>query len=336
MRTPIVGLLGLLASAPAVVAQAPPALPDADRVRIAEAFRLADALGDRVWPDWGKSPFVVLLVTPDREFLVRHPKPTDDFTPLGKDPTLGREVWSRKRTYPTNLLATFPAIGGVPTVVIGQPENTQAKTSARWVITLLHEHFHQLQSSRPGYYADVDALGLAGGDKTGVWMLNYPFPYTDPAVRDQFAATAKALAEALRARQKPEFAERLASYVSARGKFKSVLKADDYKYFSFQVWQEGVARYTEYRLAELASAECEPSERFRGLKDYAPFKDVARSIMDGIEKELVSVRLDKSKREVVYNIGAAECLVLDRARPGWRDRYFEEKFSLDAHFAAGK
>src|SRR5437764_6812404 len=45
-------ILGLMVLAPAADAQAP-AIPDVDRVRIAEAFRLADARGDRVWPGWG-------------------------------------------------------------------------------------------------------------------------------------------------------------------------------------------------------------------------------------------------------------------------------------------
>ncbi len=308
------------------------AMPEADRLRIAEAFRLADALGNRVWPDWDKAPFAVLLVTPEHEFLVRHPKPTEDFTLVGEDAALKGKVWARKRKHPTHLLATFPAVGGVPTVVIGQAENTEAKTSTRWVITLLHEHFHQLQNSQPRYYADVDALGLARGDQTGMWMLNYPFPYTAPEVKEHFTVLCKALAGALRARQQPEFSQKLASYMAARKKFQALLKADDAKYFAFQVWQEGIARYTECHLAELAAADYTPSKAFQELKDYTPFREVARALLSAIEKELETVQLDKAKRTVVYNFGAAEGLVLDRAHPDWRKRYFAEKFSLDGHF----
>jgi hypothetical protein len=335
MSLPTITLLGLLASAPAGDA-APPAFPDADRVRIAEAFRLADALGDRVWPGWGQAPFAVLLVTPEHEFLVRHPRPSADFTPLGGDAVLKHQVWFRKRQYPTGLLATFPAVGGVPTVVIGQAGNTESKTSSRWVITLLHEHFHQLQSSQPRYYPDVDALGLARGDRTGMWMLNFPFPYDDPGVKARFSAAAGALGEALRARGRPGFADRLAAYQAAREQFRSMLKPDEARYFAFQVWQEGVARYTEYRLAELAAEEYRPSAEFQALADYKPFREVAATILGGIETELASVQLDKARRTAVYNFGAAEGLVLDRANPDWRKRYFEERFSLDRHFPAAK
>jgi hypothetical protein len=332
MRVPLMAVLGTFVLASTAHAQKAPALPDADRVRIAEAFRLADALGDRVWPDWGKAPFAVLLVTPDHEFLIRHPKPSDDFTLVGEDALLKGKVWHRPRKFQKDLLATFPAVGGVPTCVVGQAENTEAKTSSRWVITLLHEHFHQLQESQPRFYAEVDTLGLGKGDMTGMWMLNYPFPYSTPEVRDQFSATAKALLRAVQAREKVDFGDELAAYLEARKKFRSLLKADEYKYFAFQIWKEGIARYTEYHLAELAASEYKPNKAFQELKDYQPFKEVAQTIRSALEKELESVQLDKAKRTVVYNFGAAEGLVLDRARPGWRKQYFEEKFALDKHF----
>ena len=69
------------------------------------------------------------------------------------------------------------------------------------------------------------------------------------------------------------------------------------------------------------------------MKDYQPYNKVAEDIRSRMEKELESVQLDKAQRTVVYNFGAAEGLLLDRARPGWRKKYFEEKFSLDKHFA---
>jgi hypothetical protein len=336
MLTALTALPLLLSGLSAAPAERPPELSGADRVRLAEGFRLAETLGNKVWPDWDKAPFAVLLVTPEHEFLVGHPKPSDDFQPLGEDGRLKGRVWFRARKFPTNLLATFPAVGGVPTVVIGQPEHTESKTSARWVITLLHEHFHQLQDSQPRFYAEVDALGLARGDMTGMWMLNFPFPYADAAVNARFTATRDALAQALRARRQPDFADKLAAYRQAREAFRDGLQPDDYKYWSFQVWKEGIARYTEYHLAELAGAEYRPGEAFRALPDFQPFSEVAAAILAGIEKDLGSARLDQAKRTVVYNFGAAEGLVLDRARPEWRRRYFTNKFTLDPHFRAGR
>jgi hypothetical protein len=332
----LVTLLGLVFYSPLLAADKPPTLPEADRVRVAEAFRLADALGNRVWPDWNKAPFAVLLVTADHEFLIRHPKPSDDFHLVGEDVELRGKVWRRPRKFPTLLLATFPAVGGVSTVVIGQAENTEAKTSTRWVITLLHEHFHQLQDTQPRFYADVDALGLARGDTTGMWMLNYPFPYANGDVKNLFSTMAHALGQALEARQRPDFGAKFAAYTRSRQQFRSLLKADDYKYFAFQIWKEGIARYTEYQLAELAAGDYQPGKEFQKLNDYRTYQEVAQDILSRMEKELASVQLDQAKRTVVYNFGAAEGLILDRARPGWRKQYFEDKFTLDKHFGSEK
>jgi hypothetical protein len=311
-----------------------PTLPEADRIRIAEAFRLAEALGNQVWPEWDKAPFAILLVTPEHEFLIRHPQPSDDFTLIGEDPVLKHKVWFRKRMFSTKLLATFPAVGQVPTIVVGQAENTEFNTSTRWVITLLHEHFHQLQNCQPRYFAGVDSLGLARGDQTGMWMLNYPFPYTETPVKDKFRVLCKLLGEALQARQEADFPAKLASYLQARAKFKEMLKPDDYKYLSLQLWQEGIARYTEYHFAKLASTRDEPSKNFQALKDYKPYKDVARDILTTIERALASAQLDKSKRLAFYPLGAAEGLLLDKANPQWRERYFRQMFSLDKCFAS--
>lgn len=330
MKThPILPLLFLTAIS--VFAAPQEKIPETDRIRIAETYRLASAYGNRLWPEWDKAPLAVLLVTPTQEFLIRHPRPSDDFTAIPVEKPLDGKIFRRDRKFAPDLLATFPAVGGVPTMVVGQAENTLAKASTRWVITLLHEHFHQYQNAQPGYYADVDALGLAKGDTTGMWMLNYDFPYAKPEVHESFAAMSESLAAALHARGKKDFAEKAAAYWDAKKKFKAALSADDYKYFAFQAWQEGVARYTEHHVAQWAAKEYEPTDEFQKLKDYRPFKEEAAAIFAGIERELLAPQLKESKRTAFYAIGAAEGLLLDELHPKWRDSYFKEKFSLDAH-----
>jgi hypothetical protein len=330
-------IIAVLSSGQAASARQRAGVPEADRVRVAEAFRLAAALGNRVWKGWDRVPFAVLLVTPEREFLIRHPRPADDFTFVGHDPLLQGDVYVRLRKYSPHLLATFPAVGGVPTVVIGQAENTRKQTSTPWVVTMLHEHFHQLQSSQPGYYADVEALKLSRGDQTGMWMLDYAFPYSSPDVNRQFNVMSRKLAEALRAGRKAGLPARVAAYLEARRKFEGMLSPDDYRYFSFQVWQEGVARYTEYRIAELAAEAYRPSRAFRALKDYKPFGVVAAEIRADLLKELTTLRLDGEnyKRAAFYPLGAGEALLLDRINPAWKRLYLTDKFYLERYFASG-
>ena len=320
------------AAPPAAPVSAAPTLPAADRVRLGEAFRIAEQLGDSVWAGWREVPFAVLLVTPSHEFLLRHPRPTADFARLGHDSLLGGEVLVRPRVFSPTLEATFPAVGGVSTVVIGDAERTR-KGSGAWVLTLLHEHFHQLQTTRPGYYAAVNALGLARGDTTGMWMLNYAFPYDSAAVRERFAAFTATAAAAIEApASTPADARaRLAAAVAARDRLRAALPADDYRYLSFQLWQEGVARYTEYALARLAASRYEPTPAFRALPDYRPFAEEARRLRERIAAGARAPELATARRVALYPAGAAVALLLDDGAPGWRSRYFAQPFSLDAH-----
>jgi hypothetical protein len=319
-----------------VSAQDKPRVNDIDRLRLAEAFRIGETLGNRIWDGWDKAPFAVLLVTPEHEFLIRHPKPSADFIPINYDSLLKSDIYYRKRTQPQGLLATFPLVGGIPTIVIGQAENTDKKTSTPWVVTLLHEHFHQLQYSQPTYYQEVNALGLSRGDQSGMWMLNYPFPYDWHEMKDHFSLLGRLLGDALQARNRSEFAARLSAYRQQRDELGKTLSPDDYRYFSFQMWQEGIARYTEYRIAKLAAGSYRPGKAFRALKDYRPFAEVAEQIKTGILNQLASGNLEEYKRVIFYALGAGEGLLLDRVNPQWRQRYFVEKFYLDKYFERAK
>lgn len=322
----------LLLSAQIVLAQDKPRVPDLDRIRLAEAFRIGDTLGNWIWAGWNKAPFAVLLVTPEHEFLIRHPRPSADFILINYDALLKSNVYYRKRTQPQNLLATFPIVGGIPTIVIGRAENTSQKTSTAWVVTVLHEHFHQLQYSQPGYYDDVNALGLSRGDQSGMWMLNYPFPYDWPEMKELFSLLSRSLADAVQARSRSTFPAKVSAYFKQRHELEKTLSPDDYRYFSFQKWQEGIARYTEYRIAKLAAGGSKPSKAFRDLKDYKPFGEVATKIKSSILNELTTGELADYKRVKFYALGAGEGLLLDRINPRWRRYYFVKKFYLEKYF----
>lgn len=332
LRTTLVVNFVLLLAASNVFSQEKPGLREIDRVRIAEAFRLSEKLGDELWIGWTKAPFAVLLVTPDKEYLLGHPRPSQDFTSLGYDSKLKSDVYYRNRKFATDLLATFPAVGGVSTIVIGQAENTASKTSTPWVITLMHEHFHQLQDTQPNFFKDVQGLNLSRGDQTGMWMINYPFPYETPEVSRQFSVLVQLLVEALQAKQIAVFSSKVAAYLEARSELKRMLSADDYKYLSFQLWKEGIARYTEDRVAHWAAEKYHPSSEFRQLKDFTTFAATAEQVRAGIIHELSTLKLEEYKRVAFYPVGAGEGLLLERVRPKWRSLYFAEKFDNSNYF----
>ena len=318
------GMFGLAQSQP----QTAPGISTTDRVRIREAYRLASQFGDRVWPTWHDAPFAFLLVTSEYEYLIHHGNPTADFTRLEADTLLGGPVFYRKRVFGAGMQATFPAVNGVNTIVLGQAENTSDKSSTRWVLTGLHEHFHQLVYSQPGYYADVTKLGLAHGDDTGMWMLNYPFPYDSTRVQEKFSAMTHALLAALAQTVPADLKKKVAAYRRAAREFRESVPAEAERYFAFQLWQEGVARYTELMLGELAARGGAPLPEFSALPDFAGYGAVAAQMRTKILSDLGSLSLAKSRREVVYSVGAAQALLLDRVTPGWKREYLKHRFRL--------
>ena len=308
---------------------AAPALDPIDRIRLAEFYRMNQILGDSIWPGWKKVPDAVLLICDSAEYLIRHPAPPAQFKSLGYDSLLAADVLWRPRVLPAHLLSTSPGMGGVATIMIGRAESTQSKASTPWVITLAHEHFHQWQMSQPWYYRSVDSLRLSSGDRTGMWMLNYPFPYDSEEFGDMFSALCRQLSVLLQTENADSLRARLRAYLSERERFQTNIKPADDRYFSFQVWQEGIARYVEWKITELAARNYKPSDAFIALPDYEPFEAVAQRFRQNFFKELTTQKLSESKRVAFYAFGAAEGMILSNLLPGWPTRYNKERFSVE-------
>lgn len=309
----------------------PPKLPDPDRARLAEAIRLGEAFRDRLWPGWGRTPVPILLVADSAEFLVDHPRPGPEFQPLGYDTLLGREVLWRPRRFPPGMLATFPAVGGLATVVIGTASGA-GKSSVDWVLTVLHEQFHQWQFSLPDYYRRTEALGLARGDTTGQWMLRYPFPYDSAPIRQAARRLGEALVLALDL-PPDRRAEALRRTVSARDGLRAILSAADWRYLEFQLWQEGVCRYLEYAAARAAGRSGPSFSAFRRLSDHEPYEAAAVRGRTRLRQELAELDLGRQRRVAFYALGAAMALLLEESRPDWKLAYADGRLELAAMLA---
>ncbi|MEP6573719.1 MAG: hypothetical protein ABJD11_13530 [Gemmatimonadota bacterium] len=318
-------------SASGAVAQSP-AIPLSDRIRLAELFRISEPVRGKVWPAWRETQVPVLLVTDSAEFLMHHPHPSAEFVSLGFDSVLHTVVWTRPRVFSPKLLATFPAVGGIPTVVVGNAEAT-GQSSAAWVVTLLHEEFHQFEYSQPDYYPGVEHLQLAHGDTSGMWMLNYPFPYDSAPVQGAMRSLGTALVRALDADRGHEAAA-LVEYRAARTALSRELSAEQERYLEFQLWQEGTARAIEYDCARRAARMGKPSAEFRALPDYLPYDSVAANIRSRVHNELQHVDLAERRRVSFYALGAGTAWLAERVVPDWQRRFLAQPYRLDQLFAS--
>lgn len=314
----------------AALGQTTPGLRFEDKIRIREALQISKQYGDNLFQGYHAAPFAILLVTDSTEFLINHPYPSPDFTNSGYDSFLQAPVYYRSRKFNPRFLATFPAVNGLSCIVVGTPENTE-KTSSDWVITLLHERLHQYQNAAPDYFASVNDLGLSGGDQSGMWMLNYPFPYDSLPVIQQYESYTKALHQLITNLYTKKYKSSLKKYLGERKKWKALLSEADYRYFSFQIWQEGIARHTEYKFLDLLAAYS-PSKEMRALPDFISFNELKSKMYRAEMENLVRNRLSETKRVCFYSVGFAEGLLLDKLNRSWPEKYLTEKFYIEKYF----
>ena len=297
----------LLAAALFPAAPPTPDAPTALAREIRSLRAISRTAGEAIWPGYGAAPFGLLLITDKREFLLCENRVPDGFTVGPIDPPTGCSSALRPRSgLPDNLLAAMPVFGPPSTLLMGTPAAT-GYTPVEWSRTILHEHFHQWQAALPGYYSRVNALGLSGGDTTGMWMLNFPFPYASPAAGSTYAAASRALRHALQLRGQPGFLKAYDRYQAKRAAFKAAVGAKAWRYLEFQLWQEGVARWTELAI----------SRRSGDAELKAEADRVELRLLD----RLASPDLKAQGRELAYAYGAGEALLMDACGPAWRTGY---------------
>lgn len=306
-------------------------LPEKERLCIAEAIKISELYSNSIWKGFSQTPFTLLLVTDNYEYLINHSNPTKDFTFLKDDDLLNSKIFYRKTQFSKSFLATFPAINGVNSIVVGTPKNT-GKNVSEWIITLLHEHFHQFVYNSSNYYNEVSDLDLANGDTSGMWMLNYPFPYNNENVSSLFKDYTSSLKNliAIENTNSTTFKKAYQLYLKNRLKFKESLSESDYKYFSFQLWQEGIARYTELKFLE-AMTNYKVTDAVKNLNEYVDFNIYAKQILKKEMDKLDTYQLKKQKRVCFYAVGMAEGLVLDMLNPKWRKYYLNKKIYLEKY-----
>ncbi|MBX9615916.1 MAG: hypothetical protein K2X25_10005 [Caulobacteraceae bacterium] len=309
----------MIAASAAVLALLSTELPPGDvRAMIHDARQLIIRSGDTVWEGYSETPLPILLVEGSRETLFCAPV-LQGFTPAGTDPVTGCTLQTRPRELPVDLAAAS-WLGDQPVIMMGLPDALEA-TRADWVITLLHETFHQYQAALPAYQPSVDQVGSRLGQTDVGWMLDYPFPYSRAEVGVAFGRMNRAALAWLEAPEDPEAGQRMTGYMQARRAARAIVGETDWLYYEFQAGQEGVARWSELTLADIA-----------GRSD----PDIAAVALDrrlGLATSLRAINdqgLAMWRRSSFYVLGAIEADMLERHRPDWKAAYRQTPFSMGA------
>lgn len=289
---------------------------EADRQMIAEAQAIVRTSGDRVWEGFSQAPLPILLIGPDQETLFCG-APAADFFPAGFDTVTNCALQTRPRELPVDLsAATY--IGDQHVIMMGVPDALDVNR-AEWIVTVLHEAFHQYQSTLPGYVAAVDRVRKMFGEASSQWMLDYPFPYADAEIANAFKGMTDSALRYLEATSSSERYAAISDYVDARRSAQRATGSRHWAYFEFQAGQEGVARWSEQALGALVAAS-DPS-----------IAAVAEDGRLGLTTSLRAIDRDGLgiwKRSAFYVFGAIEAEMLHQTDPAWQRQYVNTPFSM--------
>jgi hypothetical protein len=164
--------------------------------------------------------------------------------------------------------------------------------------------------------------------------LNYPFPYTDDKVNSSFNNLKSKLTGALLKTANDSLPYAAADYVEAKKTFEKSISEKDMRYLEFQLWQEGVARYTEYKvMSYLLKNNFKFSEEFKALPDFIPINEYYGKRLKGLMEEIQNMSLAENQRGCFYPMGALEGMILDVYKPDWKKNYYTSWFNTTKFFS---
>jgi hypothetical protein len=323
------GLQGFL-----IYGQQIPALSYEDKIIIAEATHLWRELGNKVWHGWTSSSIPMIYIKKDYEYLVGYTSPPSEYMKLEHDSVLDSIVYFKKRELNENLATTW-YVGDSKVVAIATPSELHMSPS-QWILTAIHEMFHVYQGVM-GSMEKVSTLGIDYGEDAS-WQLKFPFPYKDEILLKAIHTEANLAFIGITTDNEFECLYNSLSFLETVQIYKELIRLiygdlKNYKYALFQEWTEGIAKYTEFKMVQLAAGEnYKPLREFMDLDGYQSYRELKE---DYYQKQFYAMRhcgKGVQGRFMFYYLGCAKGLLLDKVFPEWKKHYFTADIWLDDIF----
>ncbi|WP_298760444.1 hypothetical protein [uncultured Psychroserpens sp.] len=296
-------------------------LTSKDAALIKEAFNIQKELGSKVWSNWKSEDYPFLYKTESKDYLINHPNPPIGFVKYFNQ-RLNKHIWERQIKDTTNYKAAFP-VNNVLTVVMTSPKEKENVNV--WVLKAVHEMFHLFQSNNSpnnpfqSKYASYNEL-------------NFPFNYENEKVRAICSSEGMHLSIFLK---KQDWRKIDSMNIKKLVKNTDVLMKNIFldslqlQYKKHMEWKEGVARYTEFKIAVLSSQEpsiYKPTAGFLKFYSYSENEDIYNAYNENKVFNLIRfVMSGVEGKTVFYYLGMAKCYLLDRLNPDWKYSYFKQE-----------
>ncbi len=320
----------------------------------AEVWALIASPNNPVWPGWDAFSTPLLFYLPgEQDVLINHPHPPDGFLPYtGPISFPGRRVFVRNG--PTILQwdgqNTSKDIDGVRTLVVADTLSNlrnrvrsllqDTRPAAEKIQTLdfsnlatdpyeqlafvVHEAFHVFQHAQ-------------APDKGANEMLLLQYPVLSVENNVGLAQEGSALAEALRATDAAAVRRAAVRWLALRKDRRASLPARAVEYEDGCEFNEGLAKYTEYRLSQVLEgrvpgAAMSWAQGFAGYSDLAPRREQLIESMLKHMNGAIAVNNElygtAPLRMRLYYSGMAVGAMLDKLSSNWKSRIFSPDTSL--------
>lgn len=273
--------------------------------RIRELHHLTDVLGDKLWPGFDTREIPIAINNDNRqEMLIGHPTPPREFRVFK-----GHEIDGKAVVIRDGVTRFGPTGGGGWAVILGGAHTAymnvlqKGHSVERYLSVLLHECFHVYQ----------DRYRERGEGKTA------PLPTDNPVYSAFIGLESRILHAALLENRERELHALCRMFVAVRNERRRGFDARVVFNEGEQEYSEGTAAYVQARLFQILAQRggIKPSSAV-GDAAYGGFADAASGYLKYVSGVLPATSRPITFFHSKYKNGMAQCLLLDRVRPGWK------------------
>ncbi|MFI5174146.1 MAG: hypothetical protein ACHQKY_04765 [Terriglobia bacterium] len=319
---------------------------------LAEALHLKQALGESLWPAWGRAEIPILAWNEKYGFLVGESNPPSGWERIPDEDILGSPYFRlqnpKREAFAVRIGERWASSIGTKEWMqisfVDDLRNQMPKalrpvfpyrlflrffglnSTDMHIAVVLHESLHAFQAGRsPGRFAEA----------RNAYRDEARYPWDNPEMQRSWKLELGLLAGGLNATSNEETANLAHQFLEHRRERRRQfgLEASMVNYERHMEWLEGLAKYIELALWREASM----SHSYTPLPELATDRDFQsyKTFSSQWSKELMTMRMQSSQHGDIrfYYTGMAQAFLLDRIRVGWKDRILDQDVWLEGLLA---
>ena len=288
--------------------------PD-DKANLAEVLRLQKELGEALWLGFGQAKIPIIVYNERYEFLTGAPAPPSPWTLVEGDDFEGRAYHRRISSHPQAFAVQVGStwVGSITTLAEMNANGPVKMPRSSYVAMVHHEVFHAFQAVQ-GAEHFTKALEA--------YRAQAQYPAKEPGFAAAWDKEGALLAAALAASDPAALPAKVEEFLQAREtrRAQAGFTPELLAYERELEWLEGLAKYIEDRVPDLAAARKEDPR----YSSYRP-QFWRQADMFRLAKQLG--RQDGDLR--FYLSGMAQARLLDSLDPGWKRKIMQSDVFLE-------